>query len=322
MSYISDLTVSTQNNWKLDNIGGKGRSLLKLINSNNYQFNVPNGFIIQSIALHDSIKYSISIDSDKLLLSHNFKKELNCAIDKIAKLFNNSLVAIRSSCQDEDGHNYSLAGMFETYLNVKCTQYDITNAIIRCWLSCLTSRVQTYRNKIINNKDTKSNNHKHKYDYEQLLSIKFAVIVQIMVNATCAGVCFTRDPINGNNIIVIETINGLGDKLVSGLSTPDNYKYKKNINNNIFELITKNIIGKKEILSDKLCKQLCEIAINIETLFDGIPQDIEFAYDGNKIWLLQTRPITTLNMDNINNNYYKSNNNDLLANNTTIEVFQ
>ena len=189
------------------------------------------------------------------------KKEI---IKKFREL--KSKVAVRSSATAEDSKNLSFAGQFDTFLNIK-NEKDLINSIKKCKNSVKSKRAISYaKNKKITN-------------------IKMAVIVQKMIDSEFAGVIFTIDPVNKKDIL-IEIVKGLGDKLVSGKVTPNSYfidRKRFNIKNKIllFDFDKNNI------------KKLAETSLKIESLYK-CPQNIEFAVENNEIFILQSRPITTL----------------------------
>ncbi len=118
-------------------------------------------------------------------------------------------------------------------------------------------------------------------------NIAMAVIVQRMVPAEVSGVAFTADPITGNDdILQINAVRGLGEKLVSGKINPDQYKINKGSLK-----IEKNLSGNEQMLSDGQIKKLADTMLRIEKLF-GCPQDIEWAFYQDKFYILQSRNIT------------------------------
>jgi hypothetical protein len=144
-----------------------------------------------------------------------------------------------------------------------------------------------------------------------------SVVVQVMVNATSAGVLFTRHPYNGDPRVIVITANfGLGESVVSGKSEVDTFYVQRNFNDKI-EYLGSNIVEKsicikidnqnsieevkcdnemrnKACLSEEIVMKLAELGVIMEKFF-GTPRDIEFAVIDDKIYLLQSRPITSLN---------------------------
>jgi pyruvate,water dikinase len=207
-------------------------------------------------------------------------------------------VSVRSSGVMEDIEGASSAGQYETFLNVKGDENVIQN-IKKCWASLYTSRVIYYR---------------HKHNQPQESSI--CVIIQRMVNSEKAGVAFTVDPTNpveGSNHIVIEGCWGLGETLVQGEVEPDRYVVEKE-NGEILEkhigektlervrdpmtdvTVKKKVDAnrmKEQLLSDYEILALAAYCKKIEQHY-GRPQDIEWAFERKKIYILQARAVTTL----------------------------
>jgi len=209
-------------------------------------------------------------------------------------------VAVRSSATAEDLPDASFAGQQETYLNVKGAD-ELVQKTVKCWSSLFTPRAIFYRTQ-------------KGFKHENVL---ISVGVQKMVNAKVAGVTFTINPVTGeSNQIVIEANWGLGESVVSGSVTPDNYVVDKNTLKIIEKRIAKKTVeyvpdpetGKtihaqvdaerQEVpcLTDEEVVKLAEIAKRIEEHY-GKPQDIEWAIDRDlpfpeNIFIVQSRPET------------------------------
>jgi pyruvate,water dikinase len=212
-------------------------------------------------------------------------------------LGDNVPVAIRSSGTVEDLEDASCAGQQDTYLFVIGLD-NVINYIKECWASLFNECAIFYR---------------HKKGFGSV-DISIAVVVQRMVNAEKAGVMFSANPITGNkDEVIIEAAWGLGESVVQGIVTPDNYWIKKDsyqvVNEYIAEKETmvvrlSELGGVKEVpvpperseipvLSEQELKELVDIAVQVEAFYNK-PQDLEWAYENNKLYLLQSRPITTL----------------------------
>jgi phosphoenolpyruvate synthase/pyruvate phosphate dikinase len=253
MKYITPLSEANDNSFA----GGKATALAKLITDG---FNVPDGFVVQSNAFQEFIGTK--------KISNQLKKEIKEAFKKL----NCKKVAVRSSATAEDSRKHSWAGQLETYLNT--TEAKLIENIIKCWTSLFSERANVYRktNKLI------------------VSEISVAVIVQKMVASEKSGIIFTANPVtNSKNQIIIEAGNGLGENIVSGRITPDNYVVEKQS----IKILEKNLSKGKAILEDKEIKELARIAIKIEKLFK-YPVDIEWTIEKKKTYILQARPITTL----------------------------
>ena len=230
----------------------------------------------------------------KVIKEHKIKKEFLAEIENIAE--NNSYYAVRSSSIEEDSSNFSFAGQFETYLYVK--KENIMEKVKEVWISSFSSHVMKYR------KEGKINNE---------INVP-AVIIQEMVNSEKAGVGFSVNPVNGNyDEIVISGTYGLGTSIVDGDENGDLFIYNKKTKEIKKEIRTKKIRqvldfeNKKikteeiniedEVLNDSEVQELGENIINIEKYY-GKPQDMEWAFEKGKLYILQSRPITTLKTAN------------------------
>ena len=179
-------------------------------------------------------------------------------------------LAVRSSATAEDLPGHSFAGLYDTYLGISNLE-DCMIAIKKCWASLWTERAYSYRQK-------------NGFDHSR---VEMAVIVQSLIPADVAGVIFTSDPVTGdNNRIVIEACLGLGDALVSGKVSPDRVVLDKKGPN----VISRSMAA--PCINDQTAQNLAKLAIKAESEF-GCPQDIEWAIHQGKIFLLQSRPITT-----------------------------
>ncbi len=212
-------------------------------------------------------------------------------------------VAVRSSATAEDLPSASFAGEQATFLNVKGNK-NLLNAVKECCASLFTARATYYRVK---------NNFPHEKVY-------IAVVVQKQIQSFSSGVMFTANPsTNNESEIVIESAFGLGETVVSGQVTPDMYIIdkenltikNKTVNAQEFKLILdpntnqnvkKNLAeeeAKKQKLNDYDIIKLAEIGKRLEQHY-GKPQDIEFATENSKIYIVQTRAVTTLKKEQDN----------------------
>ncbi|MBR9682763.1 MAG: phosphoenolpyruvate synthase [Candidatus Aenigmarchaeota archaeon] len=208
-------------------------------------------------------------------------------------------VAVRSSGVLEDAAGASAAGQYETFLNVRGKD-DLFDKVKRCWASLYTPRVMYYRHKNNQPQDT-----------------TLCVVIQRMVNSESSGVSFTvdpTDPVGGANHIINEAVWGLGEMLVQGRVDPDHYVVDKSTG----EILSKKISSKKEmmvkdrntgktiilpvpaeyidkqILTDEQIVALSSYCKKIEQFYQGKPQDIEWATERGKIYITQSRAVTTL----------------------------
>lgn len=188
------------------------------------------------------------------------------------KLGKNALVAVRSSGTVEDGAEASFAGMFRSHLNVRGVD-DLIRAVKDDWASAFGERILAYAKK------------QGSAAAEQLV----AVVVMKMVQSEKSGVLFTTDPTSGKkDRLVIESTRGLGEAVVSGEVVPDRVVLSKR---NFKILEQQNAGDGKNALTKSELRQLSALAAKVERHY-GAPQDIEFAFERGKAFLVQTRPIT------------------------------
>ncbi|MEM2974303.1 MAG: PEP/pyruvate-binding domain-containing protein [Candidatus Micrarchaeia archaeon] len=204
-------------------------------------------------------------------------------------------VAVRSSATAEDLPEASFAGQQASFLNIKGAD-NVVKAVKACWASLFEPRAIFYR---------------VEQGFEHL-KVKLSAVVQAMVQSERSGTMFTVDPISQDpNKIVIEAVYGLGEAIVSGAITPDKYIVDKRMLKILDRKIArqewmitkvegetaKGLIKKEyqslQKLADPQIQALAGIGRNIERHY-GTPQDIEWAIEGEKIYIVQSRPITTL----------------------------
>lgn len=297
----------------LARVGGKGVNLAELTRA---EFPVPRGFCItteayqtfaQSNTLHAQIAARLrevnANDSESITRassdirawfdSANLALELENAITHAyTDLGNKIAVAVRSSATAEDLSSLSFAGQQETFLNI-VGQTALLDAVKKCWASLWNARALDYRAR-----------HKIAND-----AVALAVVVQEMVLADASGIIFTANPMNGQRgEIIVEASVGLGEAIVSGQVEPDYYVIRgeqiieKQINTKTIAITPRAGGGTKHITLDtaeptvpnEQILALAQLATRIAAHF-GTPQDIEWAIADGKLWLLQSRPITTLN---------------------------
>ncbi|MEK6954376.1 MAG: PEP/pyruvate-binding domain-containing protein [Candidatus Micrarchaeota archaeon] len=298
--------------------GGKGAQLGEMFNSG---IPVPPGFVvitpsfdaflkanklngkIDSILKKVDVKKTATVDKAsrdiRLLISKGkIPKEVDHEALSQFDSLGASLVAVRSSATAEDGANASWAGELESYMNIQ--REGLMRTVKLCWSSLFTPRAIFYR---IEKK-------------MHLQNVSVAVVVQKMVQSEVAGVVFTVHPVTKDkNQMVIEAAYGLGESVVAGLVSPDNYVVdKRDLSlvdvavNEQEKMITKKITGNKvqtvsvpvppnlrskQKMDGKTIIQLAKICIGIEKHYN-FPQDMEFAIEKGKIYIVQSRPITTM----------------------------
>jgi len=268
---------------------------------------VPDGFVITTEAYKqflqsNNIDSSSQNDVEKLresILHGDLPSEISkSVIDAYIKL-GSGKVAVRSSATAEDMPEASFAGQYETSLNIEGKD-SLLKHVKHCFASMWTDRAIAYREK-------------NDIDHNQ---VQLAVVVQSMIQAKCAGVLFTRNPLSSSKSeMIIESNFGLGESVVSGQTIPDRYVVDGGFNDE-FTLVSREI-GTKDMmiegtvdgvhavsisseksqqssLDDDEVVELSKLAKSIERLFK-VPQDIEWAIDNEgEIHILQSRPITVL----------------------------
>ena len=297
--------------------GGKGASLGEMTQAG---IPVPPGFVILTNAferflgeteLNEEIQAQLNrVDHHKLetveKASHVIRDLiLNAEIptdiqDDIKKSFDQlgaQYVAVRSSATAEDGANASWAGELESFLNT--TRVTLLDNVKLCWSSLFTPRAIFYR--------IEKGFHKGK--------VSVAVVVQKMVDSEISGIAFSVHPVTEDpNQLIIEAGYGLGEAIVSGSVTPDNYVVDKRdwsltesyIARQERQLVKTEgggsewvevAIDKRELqkLPAEKVIELAKLVVHIEKHY-GFPCDIEWAMEGNVLYIVQSRPITTLQM--------------------------
>jgi pyruvate,water dikinase len=303
-------------------VGGKGANLGELTNAG---FPVPPGFCVSADCYYEFIKENgidklikalekIDVkDIEKLRkasqelkeailsapISDDVYEEITKAYDTLCKRFGKEIyVAVRSSATAEDVPSASFAGLHATFLNVKGKD-NVVKAVKRCWASLFEPRAIFYRVE-------KGFSHSR---------VAISAVVQTMVESEKSGVAFSVDPISQDkNKIVIEAVYGLGEAIVSGEVTPDKYILHKGLLKIIDKKISKqekmlvradgesewtkvksDLVNQQKIPDPQIIR-LGKIIRDIEKHYN-FPQDIEWAIYGSDIYIVQSRPITTLSKE-------------------------
>lgn len=266
-----------------DKMGNKAINLIKM---KSWKMNVPDGFVLDSDTYDEVLRQNDTQKQIDSLLSEITKDNLEEKSKKIVSLFQKLTIpkdileeienrlkegkkyAVRSSGTKEDLDAYSFAGQYETFLNVSGIQ-DIEKAILGCYASMFTPTLLSY---LLDNK----------IYYQDL---KMAVVIMEMVESEVSGICFTVNPMTGEDThILAEVARGLGDAIVSGKVVPEQYEYDW-YREEYHYPNTNKLLKKREI------KELFEVALEIQMQF-GFPCDIEFAFAKGTLYLLQARAIT------------------------------
>ena len=193
-----------------------------------------------------------------------YSPRLEAQIDGLLPQFATNRFAVRSSAVNEDLPGASFAGQMDSYLDVPGG--EVKTNVKSVFASLFNSRAIYYR-------EMKGFSH----------DVGIAVIIQEMIPAEFAGVLFSRDPRNKTHI-VIELAPGLGENVVSGIISPNSYL----VNRDNFDIET---LDEPELFDRQKVKQIARIGLEIEKHFTQ-PQDVEFAVVKEKIFILQSRPIT------------------------------
>ncbi len=284
------LSIENPKIFQLKVSGGKGLNLARLAKNG---FNVPPFFVISSSLYNHVIEINEidqlikkiatqqSITAYKQIQSKILAAEIpEFIITQINSVFNNLVqnsrfktVAVRSSALVEDFSAHSFAGQLETYLDIQ-NEKQLQDSIKGCWASLWNDRVYNYISKI----------------QDKITPQPIAVIVQQMVPAEYSGICFTIDPIDDEQEwIMIEAYYGSGAEIVGGQVNPFQYR----VHRRTLEIESDSVQSVPLLFSkDKLAK-IAQTGLNIEKSF-GVPQDIEWAFLQDKIYILQSRPITTV----------------------------
>ena len=300
--------------------GGKGASLGEMISSG---FPVPPGFVVTASTYREFINQSgiaeelfrlmeLDIEDPEALVDAHTKavsliqnasiplpvqENILLNFEELAKQIGGEdvFVAVRSSATAEDLPEASFAGQQETYLNV--SRNDLIKRIKDCWASLFTQRAIYYRSE----------------KGFQTEDVDISVIVQSMIDAEVSGVLFTRHPSSGDPHMVIEAAWGLGEAVVSGEVSPDHYIVDRDSKTILSltisdkqilyerdqytgETLKRNVpsdLREAQVLSESTILDLTNLGEIVESHY-GYPQDIEWAISNGEIYLLQSRPITTI----------------------------
>lgn len=299
-----------------EQVGGKGANLGEMVRGG---FPVPAGFVVRTDAFLHALDaagvraelrrlFAAVVPDDPAALARSSEQlralvaqatlppDVRAAVAAAYGTLGADVpVAVRSSATSEDAGKTSFAEMHESFTNVVGLD-ALTARIHDCWLSAYGQRVLAYR----------TSQH---MDEEPTL----AVVVQRMVDAARSGVMFTADPsTNDTATIVIEAAFGLGEVVVGGQVEVDTYDLAKTgprlrhlrIGRKAYKIVRATdgreqrveldpAEAERRVLSDDEAERLAALGLKVEAHY-GAPQDIEWAEEGGRFFLVQTRPITTL----------------------------
>ena len=215
-------------------------------------FRVPEGFVVTAAAC------------DRIRATGDFPHEVWAEVLPRLEQLGDGPLAVRSSGLAEDLAVASYAGQYETVLGVEGAE-AVAGAIGRCLASASSVQVRAYRGS-----DARD---------------RMAVLVQRMVPAEAAGVAFTANPVSGDTEVLVSAVKGLGDRLVSGEATPDEWVVRGTQ--------VSCVHSPEGALDQEQVREIAELAKAVERLL-GSPQDIEWAMADGQAFVLQARPITAL----------------------------
>ncbi len=309
----SVVTLESLSTTNMPLAGGKARALAHLIQND---FQVPSGSAILASAFNSFIdecgltprlRALSGFDRNNInelkqycqyltdiLLSKPISTVLQAEIYRHFDSLNTDYVAVRSSAACEDSQKHSWAGRLDTFLNTDSSA--LLENIRKCWASMFSLRSIHYA--LAQSRED--------------VDFAVAIIVQKMLKPEVSGVCFTINPVSqACDQIIIEAGYGLGESIVGGLITPDMYIVGKReleireakIGRQITmisqakegnrQVSVPDEISRRQKLRDMQIMELAKLCKDVEKLF-GMPQDIEWALEGEKLFILQSRPIVTL----------------------------
>lgn len=247
-------------------IGGKAAKLGELMQAG---FTVPDGFVLPKTML-DEVLATIGGSPAEELRTVALPAHVEAAIAAVAESFDGVPVAVRSTGIAEDLADSSFAGQYDTVLDVHGVD-AMVSAVRTCWASAFSARVAGYR----------------KLNAAAPESHEMAVLIQRLVDADAAGVAFSANPVTGNRQeAVVSAVTGLGDKLVSGEATPEEWTFAAD-----------EVRGRpdtEEAIGPGVAAEVAALVRQVSRHYGDTPYDIEWAVKDGQVWLLQARPITTL----------------------------
>jgi pyruvate,water dikinase len=300
MNLLINKKTSTNNG----QLGGKAGALAELSGAG---FNVPPAFVIEPQIFYKNLtsRQRIALESAStaegfqnilanINLKPGFQKKILAALAKLGA--NGDRFAVRSSAPDEDSAQHSFAGQLESFLFVSTG--DVPRRVLDVWRSAFTDRVCAYRSK----------------NHLPPVPSAPAVLIQRMINPEVSGVAFSADPVTGQRgITVVASLYGVGTGIVSGECDADTHyvdrdghiiDHKIAVKTNVHQFSPLTPSGVRSVrLTDKEAHrpvlnnpQVLAIAALVRKVdrFFCRPQDIEWAIEDGKIYLLQSRPITSL----------------------------
>ncbi|XP_044763689.1 prodigiosin synthesizing transferase PigC-like [Coccinella septempunctata] len=322
--------IGTEESKILELTGGKGSSLSLMKSLENEEITIPDGFIVTTEAFKKQVEYNFNLRKSISLLEDiafgREKGDLKNACEITVELFRDQIItpsvaqkildelmkhrrihddkvipylrwAVRSSAVGEDSEEFSSAGQNETFLGSQ-TDKDVLTKICKCWASLFTYQSVMYRKQ-----------------HGLPIRTSMAVVVQQMIPAESSGVLFTCHPSNSDPSKMVVTSNfGLGETVVSGESEPDTVTLSRTFEGELS--VDSVVLGSKihclvlgrygihkhtgedrsgqRSLTESQAVKLGKVGVILEEAF-GSPRDVEWAFFKDRLYVLQSRPVTTLN---------------------------
>ena len=247
-------------------VGAKAATLSRLA----ARYRVPAGFCLDASA-HETLGPALDGDAPALAALRTL------AAAGYAELCRrtgraDAAVAVRSSAIGEDGAEASFAGQHETVLDVRGID-AVVHAVLACWRSADSDRAVAYRK-----------------EHGIIERPRVGVLVQEMVPADAAAIAFSADPVTGDrDTVVIDAGRGLGEAIASGTVTPDTFAVRKAD----LAILKRTLSDARPVLTDEQVREVARLALALEGESGG-PVDVECAFADGTLYLLQSRPITTL----------------------------
>ena len=246
-------------------VGAKAATLSRLAT----RYRVPAGFCLDASA-HEAL--AAALDGDAMARAALRTLVEAGYIELCRRTGRAATVAVRSSAIGEDGAETSFAGQHETILEVHGLD-AIVEAVLACWRSAGSERATAYRK-----------------EHGITAPPRVGVLVQEMVPADAAAIAFSADPVTGDReTVVIDAGHGLGEAIAAGTVTPDSFAVRKGD----LGILKRTVNDARPALTDAQVREVAALAVSLEAESGG-PVDIECAFAAGTLYLLQSRPITTL----------------------------
>lgn len=239
----------------------------------NAGFPVPEWFVVLPDAFVGSprsgtVEPKRSDAQSDVALASEMAMTLDAALARLCD--GDNLLAVRSSAVEEDSAARSFAGQLESFVAVP--RSEVADHVLKVWRSGFSERIKAYRDQAGLTEAPRAP----------------AVVVQCMIEGSASGVAFSADPVSGRRTIaVVAAVRGRGAALVSGEKDADTWRIKRDGS------IVEQPISAESALDAATAVAIAELAVRAERVF-GVPQDIEWTIEGDRLYLLQSRPITTL----------------------------